>query len=253
MDEVQGLNTNILLIGMLGMFLLALAIVFFVAVYQKKMYTQQRRHEELKSAHQLDLLKGTLISQEAERGRIARDIHDDVGAMLSTTMLYFNQMDIDIHNKDLGNKINALFEETIQSVRRISQDLRPVVLENLGLVEAIKNLVGRMNAVTDFEICFEFDYSRPQTKEYELCLYRIVQELLSNAIKHSKAKEVKLNLFSSHNVCSLNYMDNGIGLRFAEKPKGLGLKNIESRVKIMGGDLSFSETSNQGMILQIRI
>lgn len=260
MDEVSELNTNILLVGMLGMFVLALSIIFFIVVYQRRLLAQQTKHKELEAAHQLDLLKASLKTQELERVRIARDLHDEVGAMLSSTKLYFNQLELEEDRGqylNLIDKVNHLFDETIHSVRRISQDLRPVILDNLGLVEAIRFFSDQVNEVAEFSVHLTTDYSNGLlNKGEELSVYRIVQELLNNALKHSKATEVKLTLTSSASKTILEYIDNGIGMpsgAVLQKSNSLGLKNMESRISILNGRLEIIEPKNGGTKIRIEI
>ena len=135
-------------------------------------------------------------------------------------------------------------EETIASVRRVSHDLRPVVLERLGLVEAIGSLVDQVNQSGDLKIQFEQKVQGGGLeKEDELNWYRIVQELINNTLKHAQATKIKIGISGSKNGLVLIFEDNGVGFPAdTEKRAGLGLSNIESRLNLMKGHLEYIDT-----------
>lgn len=244
-----------LMVGMIGMFLLALIIISFVLVYQRKLLKQKRQQELSEIEYQRALLEANVKSQEMERQRIARDLHDGVGVMLSTTQLYFDQLSEDIgdEHEETKQKINELLEDTIQSVRLISADLRPVVLDNLGLAEAILELTEKVASASRLDIEFTNQYRQSLKKEQELVVFRIVQELLTNTIRHAKASMVNLSLVSGTDDFRLTYRDDGIGFDPRINQKGLGLKNIESRVHILGGEFIIHTHQQSGAFIGISI
>ena len=246
-----------LMVGMIGMFFLTMIIIVFVLVYQRKLLRQKREQEAAEAAYQLALLDANVKSQEIERQRIARDLHDGVGVMLSTTQLYFDQLVEDNPglNKQAREKINELLGDTVQSVRHISADLRPVVLENLGLAEAIAELTDKVSKAAKIPCDFNSDYHAGLAKDHELVVYRIVQELLTNTIRHAGASSISIGLQSTDDLFRLTYQDDGTGFdsHLQYISKGLGLKNIESRVKILGGEFTIQDASEKGVFMSLTI
>ncbi|GAB5522499.1 MAG: hypothetical protein Roseis2KO_03710 [Roseivirga sp.] len=258
MDEA-GVNADFsgLMVGMIGMFALTMVIIVFVLVYQRKLLRQKGQQEAAETQYQLGLLEANVKSQEIERQRIARDLHDGVGVMLSTTQLYFDQLSEDTAglHEEAKQKINELLEDTIQSVRQISADLRPVILDNLGLAEAAEELTEKVCHAAKLKHDFQSNVSLTLTKEQELTVYRILQELLTNTVRHAGASAVSIRLESTLEYFRLNYGDNGKGFEpeDVKKRPGLGMKNIESRVKILGGQISMDKTHQPGVFISISV
>jgi signal transduction histidine kinase len=227
---------------------IAVFMVLFVAYYNKKQSEQKLKLQQIEVELQQKLLLNSLEVQEAEQKRIARDLHDEVGTLLSVTKMSFNGLGRKIKDDTLSKELlrsKKLLEDTIATVRRISKELIPPSLENFGLVAAIEDFLNRVKQSTDLSINFETNFGDDTslTKNQELMLYRIVQELTNNAVKHSGASqlEVSLSYIPSEQV-KLIFFDNGSGFDILEVNErsggGLGLKNIESRVKVINGELS---------------
>lgn len=241
-------STNILLVAMLGMFCLAIMVAVFVLVYQRRLLIQKQALQTANIKHQTELLRATIKSQEVERDRIGRDLHDEVGMMLSTIKLHLTR------NQSDEAHLQYLLDDVIDSVRTISTELKPVVLESLGLTESIKDMLSKVSRSGDFEVSFINEYVGGVPKLNELMLYRIVQELLSNSIKHSKGSEIHISLIDDNGVLKMIYLDNGTGFENNESEghrRGLGMKNIESRVNILGGDLSISGESGFKAVIRL--
>lgn len=256
MDETGiAAEVDALVLGMIGMFFLTLIIVLFVVVYQRKLLKQERRHKSAEEAHKLELLQATLESQEVERDRIGRELHDGVGVILSTSRMYLQHWkEEDEAGKEAASKkVDQLLVETIESVRRVSADLRPVVLETLGLAEAIADLTHTIRQAGKLEIDFSTAYDHRLTQRDELNIYRVVQELLTNTLRHSGASEAIITMNSQQHRFDLSYQDNGKGILKSESRKGLGLKNIESRVNALSGQFTMESPSQGGLLITIEI
>ncbi|MFB0946480.1 MAG: histidine kinase, partial [Spirosomataceae bacterium] len=235
---------------------IAIFIVLFVAYYNKKQSKQKMELQAKEVELQQSLLLNSLEVQEAEQKRIARDLHDEVGALLSVTKMSLNVLGRKIKDDTLSKdllKSKKLLEDSIATVRRISKELIPSSLENFGLVAAIEDFLNQVKQSTGLSVNFETDFLEDDnlTKNQELMLYRIVQELTNNAIKHSGATqlEVSLSHLSAEQV-KLIFFDNGSGFNAQEINEksggGLGLKNIESRVKVISGKLSIVSNAEIG-------
>jgi len=239
-------------IGTLGMVLLALSIFFFFVTYQKRMLKKQLELNETKARQQEEILLNTISAQEKERKRIAQDLHDEVGAMLSVVKLNVGRIEKKSEEavaKELAAETKTYLDEVITQVRRISRSLLPPSLEKLGLYFALEELANWVNKSEQLKIiCWKGgDQFRFESKK-ELAVFRIVQELLNNAIKHANANSIYINTrFSPKNNLMISVTDNGKGFELNEKMNaGLGLKNLESRSQIMGAKFKLKSTPGKG-------
>lgn len=235
--------SGLLLSGMIGLFALAMGYVIVFVVYQRRMIAQDHEKQKLEIKHQKKLLQAVIESQEAERKRIAHDLHDEIGALLTTSRLYFNQLGLNSQEertKMVSSKMNLLFDEMMINIRRISHDLRPVVLENLGLLDAIENFRHRL-AETHVGFNFIHQLTFILAPEAELMLYRIIQELISNTLKHAGASRIDLLLDVKGDQLKLNYSDDGIGFLPSKNTTGLGLKSMESRLSLLGATMQINK------------
>ena len=240
---------------MLGMFLLGLGVVVFFLTYQKRIQQQHKEHMAKEAAYQQELLRANLLSQERERGRIGKDLHDSVGALLTTARLYFRQMKVDAQADDfdaLKGKVMEIMDETMTTVRRVSHDLKPVVLERLGLAEALADLADKVNQSGTLKVHYEAKDGLDMDAEFQLNWYRILQELTQNTIKHAQANQIWIKLSLEGDKFLLSFEDDGVGLPAdASLESGLGMKNIESRLQLMSGSFTLETKKNRGLVLQL--
>ncbi|WP_242929083.1 sensor histidine kinase [Pontibacter vulgaris] len=232
---------------------LAVSIIAFVFQYQRRMLQHQEHLRVLQEAKQRQLLDATIQAQEEERRRVARDLHDEVGAMLALVKLNVHQLTAQSENKETGHQVKELLNEVIGSVRHISHDLMPVVLEKMGLplaLEAMKRSIPSSSGVQMIFTCNDTD-KRIDSK-IELFLYRVVQELLNNTLKHAKASEITVNLDFTVSDLQLEYRDNGVGfdyqalLQQVNNNHGLGLLNLQTRIELLDGKFNFYSAPNSG-------
>lgn len=238
-------------------FVILLAIILFVTYYQRKQIQQKLTIQELKDEMQLQLLESALEVQEVERIRIAKDLHDEVGAMLSATKMSFNQLLRKIDNTTdltaLGKQTKELLEESIGHVRRISKELVPSTLEEFGLMSAIDEFIQKIHLASGVLFVFShegIEANQRFDKRIELTIYRIAQELVNNALKHAEAEQITLKLATEVNKIIFTFTDNGKGFdleKVRKDPKlGLGIRNIESRLSVINGKLNMKSVIGQG-------
>ena len=239
--------------GTLLMFLLAGMLLFFVSSYQKRLLRNKADVEKMKVRHQLDLFQSSIDAMEDERRRVSRDLHDEIGAALSVLRLQVGQMNIDqgfnpenTQNLIVGSK--QLIDNTIENVRRISNDMLPSGLEEFGLKYAIEMLCDKVESVSKLMINLNINSLERLDNRFELSLYRILQELLNNTLKHANATEVNIDFITENQLLTIIYQDNGQGFDPDKlSKKGLGLKNIESRVSMIRGKLEYKNDLEKGM------
>lgn len=251
--ETEGIDISLLLLfATMGMLLLASSIILFVLYYQKQMIKQRYQKREREVDYQRELLEATIKTKELEQKRIAQDLHDDIGALLSTIKLNVNLIGRNTDNKEnLVNLIHegkSMIDDVISNVRSISKDLLPATLEEFGLITAVSELCGRVDLSTSLKVVFNHNGAITRyDSNIELALYRILQELLNNILKHAGANHIFVKLDTSAEEVRLEVRDNGVVFNpdfidSKQKLTGLGLKNIESRVNMLGANIDYDRT-----------
>jgi signal transduction histidine kinase len=243
----------LLAIGTAGMMVMAAAIVVFVQFYQKRMLHEKVKQHQMELDHQEQSLRLALESQESERKRIAKDLHDGVQAMMQAlrmTVLTVIKDSNDHDKKEIQDMVNELTE----TVRAVSWDLMPSTLEKFGLTNALEEFCNRLNGKIAVPVLFQ-KQGTPSSIDinHQLLLYRIAQEAVNNAIKHAKASkiEVKMNWVGG---LHLTIADDGVGFDHCTKSSaasGLGLSNLESRARLLNADLKFLKNNPTGSIVEL--
>ncbi|RFS18839.1 sensor histidine kinase [Chitinophaga silvatica] len=255
---------EIVIIGAIAMILLG-ALVVGLVIWQQKLVIQHKLTMQNKDLQlQRERLISVLQGQEQERKRIAEDLHDEVGAQLSVLKLNLGGLQPLLKT---GNGEAERLKETkdftdtiIQQLRFISQSLHPQALENLGLSHALDSFCNLMNKNKQVQITFKTsDSGQAIDKDKALNIYRVVQELINNILKHAQAKAVTITYQSTPNNLTITVEDDGNGalinsLADSRKKTGsLGLKNIESRLNIINGNINFTPRTPQGTIATISV
>lgn len=198
--------------------------------------------------------KRLLVSNlEDERRRLARELHDGIGPLLTTIKLYVqNRVEVSEHKESLKKMIDT----TINEIRQMTNVLMPTSIDKFGIGATLVNYIENIQKSSKASIRFE-DLTKKEasliTKEQEINIFRITQELINNSIKHSKATIIRISLTEFDNVLSLYYFDNGIGFNLETVKLGAGIKNIKERVKIFDGTLEIEATENTIFEIEIPI
>jgi len=228
-------------------------------INQQQQEINDQKIRELEKNQKLFALDAMISGQEAERKRIASDLHDSLGVLLSTVQMQFNSFAS--HNGKLQQseqygKANALLDEACTEVRKIAHNMMPGSLLKLGLVPAIQDMCRKLNKDDQLQIIFEpYDQNRRFKETAEITIYRLIQEMLNNIIKHAQANEVIVQLMNDNGNLNITVEDNGIGFNVPEALKngGLGLKSIESRVQYLNGKLDIQSESGKGTSITVEI
>ncbi|HJR79129.1 MAG TPA: response regulator [Anaerolineales bacterium] len=197
-----------------------------------------------------------IAAQEEERQRISRELHDDLGQALTTHLLALRtlQEDLTSHPKELFEHLQALYDQTYEilgKIRRLAKDLRPPVLDTLGLRLAMQTYCTEFTRRTNLPVSFEMDPSLPVLPDmYNITLYRVLQEALTNILKHAEASQVWVDLSVEDRMITLTVQDDGHGFITGESPSnGIGLAGLQERLTLAGGKLKLSSTPKRGTIL----
>lgn len=241
-------------------FIIGTGVVLLNQQFQKKLIAQQLAREELKSRYQQKLLQTSIQVQENERKRIAQDLHDELGATLSISrmQLVLLEKNKDKHPDGLVNslrEVREIIESALASTRRISHELTPPLLVNLGLVKTLKELVNWGSKAGNLNI----ELNAPDELDelpwpFKIGLYRIFAELINNTLKHSGGASVaQLDISFEHPLLSCHYKDNGQGLSDSAMGEGLGMKGLEGRVEALGGKWNFGTSEDGGFFASIEL
>jgi len=240
-------------------FLMSLAILIFVYYSRKKIIQQEIVNRDMQIEHQKKLLKAEILSQENERNRISQDLHDDISSGLNVVSLNCHLLKspglTETEHHQLTDTILTLTNKVLENARRIAHDLLPPIIDKFGLDAGIKELVEELNKTKKVKITYNnsLDLNTLEVSKH-LHIFRILQELINNSMRHGKATEIKIEMGFRHPMRILEYTDNGIGFDIEkhENQKGLGMKNIESRVAYLDSTYTISSEINKGVEVKIQ-
>lgn len=261
--EKQKLKNSILLISLIALCILS-ALIFFnfrqrQHITKKDIKIKDQKIDELLSTQEIKSLNAMMEGQETERKRIAQDLHDRMGSLLSTVKLHFNSLETKVEsyqkeNKEQFTKLNSLLDEAVGEVRRISHNLVSGVLLQFGLVPALRELCENIQDAGHIKIDFiAHGVDERLDNQAEISIYRIIQELLSNILKHAQATEATIQLTRHDQELTVMVEDNGKGFDTGKELKGIGLKNIESRVEKLNGNFTIDSVPGKGTTSIINI
>ncbi|MGL2995003.1 sensor histidine kinase [Flavobacterium sp. TSSA_36] len=246
----------VLVILYTSFFFIILAVVLIVFFYysRKKILQKEIEKKDVEIEHQRELLKAVIETQEAERKRIAQDLHDDISSKLNVVALNAHLLSMphlsETELQEIKLNVITLTGKALENSRKIAHDLLPPVLEKFGLDAGVEELCMEFSTAKDVNVMYvnEVVFEEKEIRRH-LHVFRIIQELLSNSLRHGKATKMAIRFvpFGAYTKCL--YTDNGVG--FDDKKlmhqKGLGLKNIESRISFLKGSLTFQSERDKGV------
>lgn len=212
-----------------------------------KLREYKENEERLLKENQRSILNG----EEKERSRLSKEMHDGLGPLLTTLRMNIQAADLTMATKE---SLLVRLDETIGEVRRISNNLMPSVLVDFGAGEAIGNLIDQVRENSPVNILYKNDMSSESDIDdsINIILYRIAQESLNNAIKHSNASEIKISVTAFDEHISYFISDNGVGFDQTNNTKGNGIRNMKERVKLANGTFDI-RSNGEGTIIEIEI
>ena len=258
-EEKNKQQRNAMYILTSGLVMLLALLYYIINFYRQKIKAEEiingqqqeisgQKIRELEDNIKISSMQSMLEGQEIERERISKDLHDSLGGLLSTIKLQFDS--IQSKMDDVGRlreykSANKMLDTAVEEVRSISQNLQPGALTELGLIPALNDLFNRFDDETYPDIDFQH-YSIPDKipTMISLSIYRVIQELLHNTIKHAKAKEILIQINTEDDEMVIQFEDDGVGYDSENLTrKGMGLANIQSRINYLKGQL-FTESSD---------
>lgn len=198
------------------------------------------------------LMTAVLRTEERQRATFSRELHDGLGPLLSSAKMSLSALqhtELGDRERETLKNTSAVIEEAIRSLREISNNLSPHILNNFGLVRGIKNFVDKVAAMHRHEIVFRTRLTDQRfDSNTEVILYRIVCELVNNSLKHSNCNRIIIELNLTGDKLVVNYRDNGRGFNLRDvEERGMGLSNIKSRISSLGGSFNITSSPGSGM------
>ncbi|MDQ1167227.1 sensor histidine kinase [Flavobacterium sp. SORGH_AS_0622] len=232
----------------------AVALIIFFYYSRKKIIQKELEKKDLVLQYQKEQLHAIIITQEEERKRIAQDLHDDISSKLNIVSLNSHLLTApnltETETAEITENIINLTTKALENSRKIAHNLLPPVFEKFGLNAGIE------------ELCEEFETSKSVKTHYKneidfddkdidrhLHVFRILQELMNNSMRHGKATEIWISFINRDGINICDYEDNGVGFDSAnaENQKGLGMKNIDSRISFLEGTIKITSEINNGI------
>jgi two-component system NarL family sensor kinase len=242
----------------LGIFVFLGFVSYRSRIAKQKLETQSRI-ERLEKEKEVLSLQTMLFAQEEERQRIARDLHDSIGALLSTAKLHMSNIEEEVRslsNLNFFGKTREIIENASKEVRRVAHDMMPSVLMKLGLEEGLEDFFEKVRATEKIIVNFTYDelHTRLENQK-EVMLYRMIQEMVSNTLKHAQASEIKLMMKVFDHQLIIDYKDDGIGFdaKQWENESNFGLTGLQSRAKFIGASLALESAPNEGVHITISL
>ena len=216
---------------------------------------QKQKKKDLESEQLLTAVKSLVRGQEDERNRIAKELHDGMGSLMSSLKLslsklpmFRERMDYQVH---LDNTM-SLADKANTELRRIAQNLMPESLKRFGLIAALEDFIAEINFSQVISVEFQYHFlDKSLPDELALSIYRIIQELLNNAIRHADAKHVLVQLMRHDDMINITVEDDGAGFDPAQASYGAGFTNIQSRLAYYDGELRIESKVDQGTTIFI--
>ncbi|HEY1038831.1 MAG TPA: sensor histidine kinase [Bacteroidia bacterium] len=239
--------------------LLTIALAYFI-VSRKKIKEKARLDAEIANQKEIRS-KAVIEAEEKERRRIAQDLHDGVGQILSAAKLNLSGLEakLKLENPEQSSLLtNALdlVNDSVKEVRTVSHNMMPNTLIKLGLASAVREFITKIGTVPNLKIDLQIiGMEERLDNTVETVLYRVIQEVVSNIIKHAKANSISMQLIRHENELTIMIEDNGVGFDKAKinQAEGIGLKNIISRVEFLNGHVDFDTTPGQGTTVVIEV
>jgi signal transduction histidine kinase len=244
-------ETKIYIAALIAAGILGIILVYFIIT----MIRQQRRTQALNR----EKIHAEILTTEKERKRIAKDLHDDLGPMLSAIKFKITSVDLlSEEDKQLISDASKHIDDSLHRIREISFDLMPNALLRKGLIATLEELIPKFEKLTNLEIRFANGTLPALPSDTVINLYRVILEIINNTVKHARSVTLNIELKQVNNKLVLLTEDKGIGFQFdqqAGENKGLGLRNLQSRAEIMNADLVVDTAPGKGTkyILEIPI
>jgi signal transduction histidine kinase len=246
MESVESNDTVVFIIAFTLLVILSVLFVGIIYVYQKRMHLKQ-----------IESFNAILEAHESEQERIAKDLHDQINPTLSIIKAQIECINTEKPDEtDIQIKSDVIeqLQHAINDVRNIAHNLIPSSFNQDGFIKSVEYYILRIKEYNKINTVFSTsEWNTKIGKNNEITIYRIIQELFQNTIKHAHASLAELKINCDEKSVNIYYFDNGIGFDTNTIKKGIGLNNIESRVNLFGGNTTIYSNKNEGVSIKIEL
>lgn len=260
-QEKETQNIIIITFSLLFLLIIGLLLQYYKRLKTERVLNKKQKEinsqklENLLKEQELKLIKAAVQGQDNERQRIAQELHDSIGGNLAAIKLQVNAIGGNQNSNSMQN-ISAQLDETYHQVRNLSHNLIPKKFSQNQFCVVVEDYLKSINKVSDFEIETHF-YPKEEINQLnenlQLEIFTIIQELLTNTIKHAEANKIDLQLNLIQNYLNLIFEDNGKGFNSVETKKGIGFYNLENRIEELSGTIEVDSKIKRGTIINIEI
>jgi len=239
------------------------SLAFAIGVFMiQKIFKYMKRVEDSRRLTEKMFLNTIIQTEEKERKRFAKDLHDGLGPLLSSVKMSVSslaQMKHDDATREIVENTELVINEAIKSLKEISDNLSPHILNNFGLIRALNNFTNKINITKTIRINLVSDLKDERfDSNVEVVLYRVVCELINNTVKHARAKKIDISLMKEEQDLNIVYKDDGKGFdvtKIIEQPGngGMGFSNIYSRINSIKGEINIESGQKKGTLVTIKV
>jgi signal transduction histidine kinase len=242
-------------LGVIVSLLMLLSLIFI-----KRIFNINKKYDELRKEKEAEVLSAIVKTEENERMRFAKELHDGLGPLLSSI-----KMSVSTIRKQMGNETDLriienadkLIDESIITIKEISNNISPHILNNFGLFKALQSFVTKIQNSHTINIVFNSNVDeRRYNYNIEVVFYRVICELINNTLKHASAKRITIDLFEDKEELLLEYIDDGVGFspeKVELTSQGMGLANLKSRINSLNGTSQIVSRKDKGVCFTIKI
>jgi signal transduction histidine kinase len=239
---------------------ISIALLLFTGViFIRRLFKSLKKIDDIRRESENKVLQAIMNTEEKERRQFAKDLHDGIGPLLSNIKMSVSALDktqINGFNRTVVDNITSLINESISSLKYTSNNLSPHILESFGLASAVNSFIENIKRLGKMDIAFSCNIEESRFEsQIETNVYRIICELFQNTIKHAVASNVSLLMHFSDNKMVVQYFDDGVGFDPSDSSKtsGMGLSNMNSRLKALDGHIDYKRIQPRGMMTTITI
>jgi len=239
------------------------SLSFAIGVFLiQKIFKYMKRVEESRRLTEKMFLNTIIQTEEKERKRFAKDLHDGLGPLLSSVKMSVSslaQMKQDEASREIIENTELVINEAIKSIKEISDNLSPHILSNFGLVRALSNFINKINIAKTLRVNLITELKDERFDvNVEVVLYRVICELINNTIKHAQAKKINISLFQEGEYLNITYKDDGKGFDVSkiiehQGGSGMGFSNIYSRINSLKGEINIESENKKGTLVTIKV